>query len=42
METDAELDEATLIESYEFSKLDFDDLLTADDFDRDNPDYRFR
>ena len=36
------LDEFTLIESYSFTSLDFHCQLTDHDFDRKNPEYRFR
>ena len=37
-----DLDKATLIESYTFTDIEFERHLTDDDFDRKNPDYRFR
>ncbi len=37
-----ELDEATLIESYSFTEIRFRCNLTDRDFDRANPEYRFR
>lgn len=37
-----ELDKATLIESYSFSEIHFQAGLSDHDFDRTNPDYRFR
>lgn len=37
-----ELDEATIIESYSFTNIAFDCQLTDGDFDRTNPEYRFR
>ena len=40
--SESELEESTMIESYEFSKLDFHATLTDGDFDRQNPEYRFR
>jgi len=39
---DHELDEATLIESYSFAKLQFHQGLTDRDFDRNNDEYCFR
>lgn len=35
------LDDTTMIESYEFSQLDFQRRLTDTDFDRNHPEYRF-
>lgn len=40
--TDEQLDEATLIESYSFTEIDFQSDLTDRDFDRTNAEYRFR
>lgn len=40
--SETELDAATLIESYQFTKIDFDRSLTDADFDRRNDDYAFR
>lgn len=37
-----DLDEATLIERYCFHNLEFDPVLTDVDFDRRNPEYKFR
>ena len=37
-----ELDEATLIEEYHFTELDFTERLADADFNRDNKSYRFR
>ncbi|HUQ72770.1 MAG TPA: DUF1571 domain-containing protein [Planctomycetaceae bacterium] len=37
-----ELDAATLIESYQFTEIDFDRHLTDADFNRQNDDYAFR
>lgn len=39
---DAELDDATLIESYSFSEIQMKPPLTDRDFDRSNPEYHFR
>ncbi len=39
---DADLDDATLIESYSFSEIQMNAPLTDTDFDRSNPEYRFR
>lgn len=39
--SDAALDEATLIESYRFDEINFDDPPQDVEFDRNNPDYRF-
>ena len=38
----SELDVSTMIESYAFADLNFDSQFTDDDFDRKNPEYRFR
>ena len=40
--SDRELDQATLIESYQFTEVDFKYQPREVDFDRANPDYRFR
>lgn len=39
---EADLDNATLIESYSFSKIQMNAPLADRDFDRSNPEYRFR
>ena len=39
---DAALDEATLIEHYAYSELQFNQQLANDDFDRANKSYNFR
>ena len=39
---EAKLDEATLIESYSFTDIALEPQLSDRDFDRANPDYRFR
>jgi hypothetical protein len=39
---EAELDDATLTESYKFTEMSFDRHLSELDFDRTNPEYRFR
>lgn len=39
--SDNELDEETLIESYQFSEINFDQVPDDRDFDRDNPEYQF-
>jgi hypothetical protein len=40
--TDQELDEATLLESYRFTQIQFDSGVSDTDFDRHNKDYNFR
>ncbi len=40
--TDAGLDEATLVENYSYSELQFNQQLANDDFDRANKAYNFR
>ncbi len=37
-----ELDAATLIESYQYTEIDFDRPLSDDDFDHQNDEYAFR
>jgi hypothetical protein len=39
---DNELDDATMVESYSFSEIEFGQQLTESDFDRENPEYQFR